>query len=103
MIGWPRLLLYYADGQQIDIRELVIQVTNTDSARTLGGARMAAAELARLYRVNEALSTPTPARIIVFDDVLTSGAHFKAMQSVLSERFPGAQILGLFVARTVQM
>jgi hypothetical protein len=33
------------------------------------------------------------------DDVLTTGAHFRAAKRVLHARFPQAQIIGLFVAR----
>jgi predicted amidophosphoribosyltransferase len=37
----------------------------------------------------------------IFDDVLTTGAHFKSVQSLLRDQFPQAQIIGLFIARRV--
>jgi len=40
-------------------------------------------------------------QIGILDDVLTAGTHFRAMQTVLSDRFPGVPIIGLFVARRV--
>lgn len=44
---------------------------------------------------------PTPSHIAICDDVLTTGAHFKAAQDILSEAFPGIQIVGCFIARRV--
>jgi hypothetical protein len=37
----------------------------------------------------------------VFDDVLTVGRHYRAMHTVLSQRFPGVPITGIFIARTI--
>ena len=36
-----------------------------------------------------------------FDDVLTTGAHFKAVQALLQSQFPQTEIVGLFIARRV--
>ncbi len=40
-------------------------------------------------------------KIIIFDDVITTGRHFKAAQYKIKEKFPSANIVGLFVARKV--
>ena len=37
----------------------------------------------------------------LFDDVLTTGAHFRAASAVLKQSFPGVRIVGLFIARRV--
>ena len=37
----------------------------------------------------------------LFDDVITTGAHFKAAKSLLTERFGDVAIYGIFVARRV--
>jgi hypothetical protein len=39
--------------------------------------------------------------IIVIDDVLTTGAHFKACQRKIVENVPDANVIGLFWAKTV--
>lgn len=39
--------------------------------------------------------------IVVFDDVLTSGCHFKAIKNVILKTYPNAKIGGVFIARTV--
>jgi predicted amidophosphoribosyltransferase len=49
--------------------------------------------------VDENLCAPTPNIIALFDDVLTTGAHFVAARNVLRSRFPQAQIIGFFIAR----
>ncbi|AOV54766.1 hypothetical protein A4C47_17660 [Escherichia coli O157:H7] len=40
--------------------------------------------------------------MVIFDDVLTAGSHFKAMKSLILQHIPEACILGLFVARTTR-
>ena len=40
-----------------------------------------------------------PRRFTEVDDVLTTGAHFRAMSSLLGAGFPKARIMGLFIAR----
>jgi predicted amidophosphoribosyltransferase len=40
-----------------------------------------------------------PQRLVIFDDVLTTGRHFPAMCLVLQTRFPNAAIVGVFLAR----
>ena len=58
-------------------------------------------EIRALYALDPELMNPTPSHIAICDDVLTTGAHFKAAQDILSEAFPGIQIVGCFIARRV--
>jgi len=37
----------------------------------------------------------------LFDDVLTTGAHYRAASAVLQQAFPGVRIIGVFIARRV--
>jgi predicted amidophosphoribosyltransferase len=53
------------------------------------------------YIIDEQLVTPPPQTILVIDDVLTTGCHFKAMKQVLLNRFPNTAIIGMFIARRV--
>jgi hypothetical protein len=48
--------------------------------------------------VDPTLAAPTPARIGIFDDVLTTGAHYRAARIVLSHRFPQVPVVGFFIA-----
>jgi predicted amidophosphoribosyltransferase len=55
--------------------------------------------IAANYAIDEALASPEPTHIWVLDDMLTTGAHFKAAQRVLVRRFPSAKVFGVFIAR----
>ncbi len=86
----------------LDVRCLVKQTNSMDASHAAGdGNRASVEELIANYEVDEALSNPPPTAIGIFDDVLTVGRHYRAMHTVLSYRFPGAQITGIFVARTI--
>ena len=54
------------------------------------------------YQLNEQLLEGCRPWIVIFDDVLTAGSHFKAMKSLILQHIPEACILGLFVARTTR-
>ncbi|MBI4874825.1 MAG: hypothetical protein HY822_09365 [Acidobacteria bacterium] len=56
-------------------------------------------ELVANYAIDENFTRPSPRVIGIVDDVLTTGAHFKAMREVLSGRFPDVMIVGIFLAR----
>ena len=54
-----------------------------------------------LERVHGSLSAPPPRTIAVVDDILTTGAHFRAAHAIPSARFLTATVVGLFIARRV--
>jgi hypothetical protein len=73
----------------LDIRELVVQSASTVAAHEVGtGQRLTVSGLTELYS-------------IIVDDVLTAGTHYRAMHTVLSQRFSGVPINGIFIARRV--
>ncbi len=88
------------EGVEVDIRELILQSRSTDAAHT-AVRRQRIQQLKENYGFDESLAGPTPRAIGLIDDVITTGAHFKAAQGLLLERFPGIRIYGLFIARRV--
>ena len=50
-----------------------------------------------LYEVHDDICDPE--YIVVFDDVRTTGSHYKAAELVLSAAFPAVPIAGFFLAR----
>ena len=82
----------------LDIREFIVWTESTDAVHA-GDRRPAPERIESLYRIDETLTEPVRDIIAVVDDILTSGAHFRAAKSVLSARFPGVAIIGLFIAR----
>ena len=87
-------------GHTADVRELLVQSQSTAAAHEVP-LRSTPPEIAAGYRINEALTIPEPASIAIVDDVLTTGAHFRAACSALTARFPAVWIVGLFIARRV--
>ena len=84
--------------QPIDMRELIVQTESTAAAHD-SEDRPGPQAIARNYRIEEELTLPRPVAFIIVDDMLTTGAHFKAAQSLLNERFAALPVFGLFVAR----
>ena len=57
-------------------------------------------ELTQRMRIERSLLDPAPSAICIFDDVLTTGAHFKASEAIfLRTAFPHVPLAGLFLAR----
>ena len=79
-------------------RELVVQVNSTDASH-LSDAKRDVQRLIQNYRIDQNLVQPTPETIIIIDDVLTTGCHYKAAKHHLEAVYPQAEIYGLFVAR----
>jgi hypothetical protein len=83
-----------------DIRPLVVLDEDAAVASKQKGLRPS--ERAEHYSIDDDYLDPAPDVIVLFDDVLTTGCHFKAIESVLKDRFPDVTVYGLFLARTVR-
>jgi hypothetical protein len=104
----PRLAETLADlertaGRPLDIRELLVQAASTRSSSRSGGDRLSLAELRAVYRIDASLAGAPPRTIGLFDDLITSGAHFRVAQEMLRERFPHAWVSGIFLARCLHL
>jgi predicted amidophosphoribosyltransferase len=87
--------------EPLDIRELIRQSRTTRSSSRSGGARLTFAELRAVWGIEEALAEPSPRRLCVFDDLLTTGLHFKVAKELLAGRFAPAGVVGIFLARSL--
>jgi predicted amidophosphoribosyltransferase len=85
-------------GADLDIRELVVQEESTAAAHE-GEDRPQPDDLFAIYKIDETKTKPEPNKLVLFDDLLTTGCHFKAAARLLRERFPRKPIIGLFMAR----
>lgn len=95
-----RLLQLIGHGRAADIRELVVQTQTIEAAHD-AAVRPRPGDLVAVYAIDETIAEPSPQTVFVFDDVLTTGSHFKAMQRVLRHRYPGVPVVGFFIARRV--
>lgn len=93
-------VLTKAYGKTVDVRELVLQRLSTEQDH-YSERRQTIDEIFNNYYIDEKLVDGIKGTIIIFDDVITNGTHFKAMQRILKRRFPEKRIVGLFLARRI--
>jgi hypothetical protein len=87
-------------GTTIDVREIVVQIATVDPSHQ-STSRPRPHELRANYRIDETCCEPAPTAIGILDDVLTAGAHFRAIRDMLSERFGAVPVVGIFYARRI--
>jgi predicted amidophosphoribosyltransferase len=80
-----------------DARVLLVQKENTRSSHQ--GWRPTPIHRSRFMRLNEAETEPKPGTIVVVDDVLATGSHFRSAKMVVRERWPNIRVMGVFLAR----
>lgn len=83
-----------------DIRELLNSNVDMVSSHE-SPVRPTIEEIAGNYVIDESLIPGCRQKIILVDDVLTTGAHFCAAKRKILERMPNAEISGYFIARRV--
>lgn len=93
-------------GTTIKVRKMVVQTQNYEAAHKSVGERPKLEFYENIYKVHEMDGDALPEKIILFDDVLTTGAHFKAAKNVLQRYFLSkynhkVSIFGLFIAKTI--
>lgn len=95
-----RMLEAIRPEPRLDIRELIFQTESTVPAHNQD-VRPRPNQIKRFYRFDKNLAEPEPKIFALVDDVLTTGAHFRAAKSILSKFFPRKSAIGLFIARCV--
>lgn len=94
----PGILAAFAASRPVDVRELVYMTRNVEQSH-LAESRVSVEELVSSMAIDESQAEPPPSAFGIFDDVLTTGRHFKAVQCILNARFPGVPTVALFIAR----
>ena len=91
-----------AMGAGVDVRAL-LQCRQSRQAAHLSDDRPGPDALVENMQIDEAAigSRSLGSTFLVLDDVLVTGATLVACSRVLTSRFPGVSVLGLFVARRV--
>ncbi len=90
-------------GEALDIRDLIFQKISTPQTRKQKtNERVDLNQMVELYEINKdvSLNPKRPKQICVFDDVLTTGYHLKAVKINLLRHYGDIQIKWYFVART---
>ena len=96
-----RVLLTIRPDPPLDVRELIVQRESTGAAHG-AKVRPTPQDIEDGYDLDVSLAAMPPGDFIfVVDDVLTTGAHFRAAKVVLGRQFPETPVIGIFVARRV--
>lgn len=99
-----RVLLKMKETEaSLDIRELIFSKSSRQAAHEPGATRPKVSDHKKNFEIDESKIKPRPNAIILFDDIITSGAHFTAAQNLLRNEFPTIPIIGIFVARSVRI
>lgn len=83
-----------------DIREILYLEESIEASHERQD-RPSPDELEELFLIDESLCKKVPKKIMIFDDMVTAGAHFRAAKNILQAKFPKAEIIGVFIARRV--
>lgn len=95
------LELAAAANPEIHWSECLKQVKSTPAFHENDGPRLRPDELAALYEIDTSFIPASTRTIILFDDVITTGSHFKAGKIKFSQALPSLNVLGMFVARRI--
>ena len=87
-----------ARGLDVELRDCVVQDVSTAAVHA-DDVRPRPEELVQRYHLDESVDQRPLAGAVIFDDVLTTGCHFKAVKQLILSRFPGINVYGFFVAR----
>ena len=80
-----------------DTRDFLVQMGDTPSSHN--GWRPMPEQRAKLLTLNELEVDPEPKAVVIVDDVLATGSHFRAAKMAVRRRWPHMRVIGVFLAR----
>lgn len=96
-----QLIKGYAEHEQADIREVLTLNASLESSHTRD-KRLSPDELSAFIDVDYAVTDGMRQKVILMDDVITTGAHFVTCKDLLLATIPTLTISGIFIARTIR-
>ena len=90
--------LNYYCADQGDIRELIYTLNDRDSLHGSNNRR-SIPDLQANMAIDKTVCAQLGDHIVLFDDVLTTGASFKACKNLILQEYPNTRVIGIFVAR----
>lgn len=94
-------ILLHACPPGSDIRELLVCKEDREAAHESDHNRPSVAEIQANYYLNPLMDEAVREKVVIFDDVITAGSHYKACRLFIESHFPGRAITGVFAARRV--
>lgn len=96
-----RVLHAAFQGWNADIRSTLLMTRSTE-ADHVAGARIDAEALSAITALDEAPAATTRPIVVIVDDVLNSGKHFRVAQDKILGRYPQVEVRGVFLARCIR-
>jgi hypothetical protein len=89
-------------GWTTDARQM-LELTESTPADHETNDRLTYDELLGITRLNNPSERMVKPVVVIVDDVLNSGKHFKVAQTLITAAYPNVEIRGLFFARCVRI
>jgi hypothetical protein len=96
-----RVLANAFQGWEADVRQM-LTLTHSTPADHESVDRLTFEELRAITELRSPFGAEPRPVIVIVDDVLNSGKHFKVAQSFIKACYPSAEIRGVFLARCVR-
>jgi hypothetical protein len=96
-----RVLSTAFHGWNADVRDM-LKLTRSTLADHESPERLGFDELLGITEAGASTEAPLRPIVVLLDDVLNSGKHFKVAQQRIRERHPDVEIRGLFLARCIR-
>ena len=80
-----------------DVRDLLVQMRDTQTSHR--GWRPTPEQRAEFMTLNELEVDPKPTAVVIVDDVLATGSHFRAAKMLVRRRWSDMRVIGFFLAR----
>jgi hypothetical protein len=96
-----RVLAHAFRGWDADVREM-LTLTQSTPADHESVDRLTFDELLSITQLTHQIGNAPRPVVVIVDDVLNSGKHFKVAQSLIRGQYANAEIRGVFLARCVR-
>jgi predicted amidophosphoribosyltransferase len=85
----------------LDIQELVVRRISTKAHHDFkdGESRPTIEDLKQSLELATSKDTPPRQRIMLFDDIITNGTHFRACKELILDAFSDRRVDGMFIGR----
>ena len=92
------VLRIFNEKKGLDLREL-LTVTESIESFHIREERPSPTELKNILKLEPLHCKNMKPTVVLFDDLITTGCHFKACKELILDSFPGTKVIGVFIAR----
>ena len=85
--------------ENVYVKDIIELTNNRPSSHSSTHSRLNPTELHEILKINKNSIIQT-VDVILVDDVITTGSQFKACKELILQKYPNANVIGLFICRT---